>query len=129
VETGNGAIVRLVYEALSREDMPSALALMTDDVEFVNPPDAVEPAERRGHDGFSAAIDNMRATFPVFRYSVESLEERGPRILVSATFRAQSEAQGTEISALRHHVWTMRDRKVARFEWFNSREEALAAAG
>jgi ketosteroid isomerase-like protein len=65
----------------------------------------------------------------VFEYVVETLEERGERVVATATFQTHSEAQGTAISALRHHVWTLRDGKVERFEWFNSRAEALAAAG
>jgi len=127
MEGRHSAVVRQVYDALSRADMDAAVEWMTADVEFVNPHDAVEPGTRRGHDGFRAAIANMRATFPVFAYSVATLEERGDRVIASATFRARSEAQETDISALRHHVWTMRDGKVVRFEWFNSREEALAA--
>jgi ketosteroid isomerase-like protein len=27
------------------------------------------------------------------------------------------------------HVWTLRDGKVVRFEWFNDRDEAERAAG
>jgi len=57
----------------------------------------------------------------------QTFEEAGARVLVQANLRAAGRAGRTEVREQRHHVWTVRAGRIARFEWFNSREEALAA--
>jgi len=129
METGNVEVVRTVYEALNRNDLPGAIALMTEDVEYVNPPYAVEPGTRHGHDGMMTALENLRAPFSEFAYAVRDLEDCGDRVLASVVFQVRSRAQAVDIAQDRHHVWTLRDGKIARFQWFSSRDEARAATG
>ena len=122
-------VVRQAYEALNARDIEGLLALLHEDVEWVNAPDAVEPGTRRGHDGFRTAVENVWATFGDLTYALGAIEEVGPRVLVQANLRAAGRAGRTEVREQRHHVWTVRADRIARFEWFNSRAEALAAAG
>jgi len=96
-------------------------------VEWVNPPYAIEPGTRAGHEGFAGAVANTRATFPALEYAVEGMRTIGHDVVVTARFRGNSEASG-ELSLRRFHVWTLRDGKVSRFCWFSTEAEALAAA-
>ena len=122
-------IVGKAYEALNARDMDGLLALLDEDVEWVNAPYAVEPGTRRGHDGFRTAVGNLWATFGDITFALGSVEEAGPRVLVQARAHATGLSGGSEVHGQRHHVWTLDAEKVVRFEWFNSRAEALAAAG
>ena len=122
---GGSEIVAKAYEALNARDMDALLALLDEDVEWVNAPDAVDPGIRRGHDGFRTAVENAWAAFGNFEYDLASVEAAGPRVLVQATLSASS--GGMELTEQTHHVWTVRADRIVRFEWFNSRAEAVAA--
>jgi len=122
-------VVGKAYEALNARDVDGLLALLHEDVEWVNAPDAVEPGIRRGHDGFRTAVESVWTTFGDFTYALGTVEEAGARVLVQANLRAAGRAGRTEVREQRHHVWTVRAGRIARFEWFNSRAEALAAVG
>jgi ketosteroid isomerase-like protein len=116
-----------IYAAINRGDLDSAVVLMTDDVEYVNPAYAVEPGTRTGRDEFAAAIANLRRTFPSLEYSIDSLEQHGDNVVVTATLHSFGE--GDELRWPWHHVWTLRDGKVCRLRWFSDGGEARASLG
>jgi ketosteroid isomerase-like protein len=123
----NVEVVHRIYEALSRNDLAAAFPLMTADVEFANPPYAVEPGTHTGHEAFAGAFENLWQTFPTFEYSVDSVEEHGQQVLIWATFRGHRR-EGDETTWPRFHAWTFRDGKVCRFRWFNEDRELREAA-
>jgi ketosteroid isomerase-like protein len=55
LEEANVEIVRAIYAAWNREQFPGPLELLDPDIEYVNPPDAVEPGTRRGLEEFERA--------------------------------------------------------------------------
>jgi ketosteroid isomerase-like protein len=44
----NVQVVRRFYDAWARDEFPGPLELMDDEIEYVNPPGAVESGTRRG---------------------------------------------------------------------------------
>jgi ketosteroid isomerase-like protein len=59
----------------------------------------------------------------------ERLIDAGDRVVVIATMRGQGSASGVEVENRHGSVWTIRDGKAVRFQWFNEPDEALEAVG
>ena len=54
----NVEIVRRVYEAWARNELPGPVRLFDAQIEYVNPPDAVEPGTRHGLVAFTRAVQD-----------------------------------------------------------------------
>jgi ketosteroid isomerase-like protein len=119
--------IRQVYAAINARDVPSAFHLMTPDVEWVNPPYAIETGTRVGCDDFARAVANVRANFPEFQYTIVAMNPYDDDIVVKAKFRRNARARN-DPSIDRYHVWTLRGGRICRFRWFSTAEEAVEAA-
>ena len=122
-------VVRRIHQAVERGESPRALGVFDDDVEYVNPPDAVEPGVLRGVDAFERAFATIDETFGGVRIEVEQLVDAGDRVLVLARLSGRGRASGVGIDIPQGYVWTLSNGRVVRFQWFNDRELARAAAG
>ena len=101
----------------------------TDDFEFVNPGYAVEPGTRHGHEGWSEAIDSLDAAFHDYAHELGEATDLGDRVLFLTTFVAKTSADSVAFRQSEPHLWSLRDGKVTRLQWFHDRAEALEAAG
>jgi ketosteroid isomerase-like protein len=102
---------------------------LADEIEWVNPPDAVETGTRRGREAFHKA---MRSTGEAFdQTSVEPQEwvDAGDQVVLLCTWVVRGRASGLERRQPQGHVWTLRDGKAVRFAWFNDHALALREAG
>lgn len=110
----------------SRRLPPEAL---TDDVEWVNPPDSVETGTRRGTGGFNDAIASVYEGWEDSRFVPERVSASGDDVVALGELRARSHAVGLEVRREHGQIWTFRDGRVARMRWFNTHRETLEAAG
>jgi ketosteroid isomerase-like protein len=117
------------FDALARGDFESFLVLLDQDVEWVNPPYAVEPGTRRGIDEFRVALDRLRASFGDIRPAVLELIDAGDGVVVVGRWRGEGAGSGLPMEATFSSVVTVQDGKVIRYEWFRERAEALEAVG
>jgi ketosteroid isomerase-like protein len=126
-ETARMAIVRRLYEVFdaARFDEEPFDA----DVEYVNPPDAIEPGTRRGVDEMREALESVREGFGEAKVEVERMEEAGERVAVSLSMGVRGPASGIEGAVPQSHLWTFRDEKVVRFEWSFDSDWAFEALG
>jgi uncharacterized protein len=124
----NVEVVRRILEQWE-EGSPISSGLLDPEVEWVNPPDAVEPGTRRGIDAFGKAAQAVTDTIDGVRLEVDEILDAGERVALLATLYGRGRGSGVEVEFRLSHVWTIRDGKVVRFEWFNSATEALEAAG
>ena len=115
---------------------PELRGLLDPEVEWVNPPDAIEGGVRTGYDGWMTAIENMRTGLgPNASYDVDSAVERGDRVLVRGLMHTGGTASGAEAGMRTYSLWTVADGRVTRFEWFfdgdaaQARFEELAGPG
>jgi ketosteroid isomerase-like protein len=127
-ESDNVRLVRRMYEAWESQKPEATVALMDPDFEFVNPDHAVDPGTRRGHDGFRAVLQNLDASFSEQRHVLEGLVDLGDRVLAHTTFQARGRDSGAQIAVAEQHLWTLRDGKALRLEWFHDRAKAERAA-
>jgi ketosteroid isomerase-like protein len=104
--------------------------LLTDDAEWVNPEDAVEPGTRRGAEEFNKAVARVFQTWDDVHFEPERLIDEGEDVAVAlGTMHGRLHESGMEVTSPHGQVWTFRGGRVARFQWFNAHHQALEAAG
>jgi ketosteroid isomerase-like protein len=123
MQQGNLETVRAIYDAW--REGTSARAFIDPDVEYVNPPDAVEPGTRRGYAAFGA----IRDAYDDVRIEPREFIEAGSDVVVIATVHATGRGSGVPIEWQHGYIWTIEAGRAVRFRWFNDPGEALAAAG
>ena len=119
----NVEVIRSIYEAWA--DGRSAAPLIDRDLEYVNPPYAIEPGTRIGRHHFRSVLE----VFPDVQFEVERYVDAGDDVVVIAKQLMQGSSSGAEIETRMGYVWTVTEGKATRFRWFNDAAEALAAAG
>jgi ketosteroid isomerase-like protein len=122
-------VVRRIYEAWNRREDPIALGLLAGDVEYVSPPDAMEPGTRSGHEGWRRAMSMIFDSYDDVRFDVQRILEAGGRVVVLAVMRIRGRESGVEMETRQGYVWTVRDGRATRLEWYTDYGQALAAAG
>jgi ketosteroid isomerase-like protein len=118
----NVELVRRIYELWSRNER--ARDLISPELEYINPPYAVESGTRRGR----KALGMIREVYPDFRVEPERFIDAGENVVVIGTARGTT-ASGIEAQWRQGYVWTVRGGKAVAFRWFNQPEEALEAVG
>jgi thioredoxin reductase (NADPH) len=129
VSSVNIELVRRFYDAWNGANpAPRCLALLSEDFEWVNPSYAIDTGIRRGHDGWRTVTANLDSTFAYYRHEPLEMLANGDRVLCLAKFHARGHS-GAALDKDEPHVFTLREGKIARLEWFNQADEAYAAAG
>jgi ketosteroid isomerase-like protein len=108
-------------QALGREQL-------ADDVEWVNPEDAVETGTRRGADAFLQAVASVFEGWEESGFEIERVIESGDDVIALGQLRTLSRS-GLEVTDPHGEIWTFKDGKVVRMEWFRTHADTLAAAG
>ena len=116
------ALVRSIYRLWGEKG--SARHLIAPDLEYVNPPYAVESGTRRSR----SMLAKVREVYPDFRLEPERFVDAGEDVVVIGTARGTA-ARGVEAQWRQGYVWTVRDGRAIRFRWFNDPKEALEAVG
>jgi ketosteroid isomerase-like protein len=126
----NVEVVRRIYEQeMFGQDPGRLLDLATPDIEYVNPPYAIEPGVRRGRDEVARAVKAAHEFFESPRYELNDLFDCGDTVVAALTFYARAGGTENEIVQREAHSWTLRDGRIARFEWGRDLGTALEAAG
>jgi ketosteroid isomerase-like protein len=102
----------------------SASDYMDAEIEYVNPPDAVETGTVRGPDSFDLIRD---AYDDVEIHPQRFVDAGGDDVVVVATARAVSRGARIPVEREQGYVWTVREGKAICFRWFNDPREAFAA--
>ena len=124
----NVRLLLRVYGVWHSGDLPRILEFLDPEFEWVNPDYAVDPGIRRGHDGFALVMRNLEATFAHQDHVLGEYEELGEgRVLWHTIFHARGHS-GAAIDVPEQHLWTLRDGKILRLQWFHDAEEARRAA-
>jgi ketosteroid isomerase-like protein len=118
----NVDLVHTIYELGARNESPGRPS--SADLEYVNPPYAVESGVRHGRD----ALARVRDVYPEFRVRAERFIDAAEDVVVPGEITGTS-VSGVEVKTRQTYVWTVRDGRAVRFRWFTDLEEALAAVG
>jgi ketosteroid isomerase-like protein len=126
----NVDLVQRTIEAFNSGDWDASLEYMDEDIEW-RAADAIPDQDSYfGRDGVRAFWTAWTDNFESFRLEVEELIDAGQDVVVLARIRGQGIASGVEVrSNSIAQVARVRDRKILRWEIYDSAHEALEAAG
>ena len=127
----NVELVRRIYEDGSFDRDPERVVheFAAADIEYINPPEAVESGVRRGRTEVAAALRNSSELFESARHELRELFDGGDAVVAAVSFRTRGRGSGVELVQEEAHTWTFRDGRIVRFEWGRDLGAALAAAG
>jgi ketosteroid isomerase-like protein len=101
--------------------------LLDEAVEWVNPPEAVEPGTRQGREGFNKAIANVFGAWDNVRFDTERVIDNGDDVVVLGRLHGHIHGPGMEVDSPHGQIWSFRDGRVTRMRWVNAHAEALEA--
>ena len=120
------------YAAFGRGDIAAILAVLTDDVEWINPgpPDVIPGAgTHRGKEAVGAFFGTLAESTDFQVFEPREFIAQGDKVV--ALIYSESTARSTGRHVVDHaaHLWTFRDGKVAGFQVFQDTAALVAAYG
>jgi ketosteroid isomerase-like protein len=122
----NVALARSAFRAFEQRDMKAIEALCTPDVELDWSRRLLDPTTTRGYDGVREFFAEVNDIFDEIVFEEEEILEFGDEVLVVSTGRFRGRTSGVDVTAQGAIVWTIRDGKLARFRFYQTKEDALA---
>lgn len=108
--------VEVILDRWSRDDnLPDGL--LDPEIEWVNPPDAVESGTRSGRAGWKLAEGNFRDGFSSVRFEIEQIASAGEDVATAVRCHSVARGSGLEVEQVLGFLWTVRDGRLVRFEW------------
>jgi ketosteroid isomerase-like protein len=126
----NVEVVRRIYEQrMIDADQERLRDLFTPDVEYVNPPEAIEPGTRYGPAAVGRAFRSSADFFDSSWSELRELFDCGSAMVAAVSFRTRGRGSESEVVQEEAHTWTVRDGNIVRFEWGRDLAKALKAGG
>jgi ketosteroid isomerase-like protein len=127
----NVEIVRRIYDQglIDRDPDKWLLDLATPDIEYVNPPYAVEPGVRRGPVEVVRAMRAFAEVWENSRHELHELFDCGDSVVATVSWYTRSRGSESELVQEEAHTWGFRKGRITRFEWGKDLGTALEAAG
>jgi ketosteroid isomerase-like protein len=127
----NVEVVRRIYDEglIDRDPEKWLLELATPDIEYVNPPYAVEPGVRRGPVEVVRAMRAFAEVWENSRHELHDLFDCGDSVVATVSWYTRSRGSESELVQDETHTWGLREGRITRFEWGKDLGTALKAAG
>lgn len=119
-------IVRRAFERYAATGEP-AWENLHEEIE-VHDHDIMDGSQYRGHAGFARWFEDWGAAWSEFSMEPEEFLDAGERVVMVFRMKATGRASGVPVERQDAMVWEIRDEKVTRLDYYNSREQALEAA-
>ena len=125
----NVQVVKSMYDAFGRGDLPGLLSSVTDDVdwEFIGPKQIPFAGNRLGKDGVAKFFAVLGETAEAKEFAVDQMVADGDIVVVLGHERFMVKATGREWTAHWAHVHVLRDHKLHRFREHSDSAAILAA--
>jgi len=119
------------YAATNERDFPRAMSHYAEDVELIVHPDAsLERGTFRGREAVGGWFGNWFRSFePGFRFDVTEARDLGGVVLLVASHHARGRTSGAEVHGQVAYLYTVREGRIVRAEFYPDRATALKAAG
>ena len=126
----NVELVRHLYESgLFDRDPEELLQLATPDIEYVNAPYAVERVCGAASSPSRTAMRRFAEVWDTSRHELQELYDCGDVVVAAVNWHIRGRGSERELVNKEAHTWTLREGRIARFEWGQDLGAALAAAG
>ena len=120
-------VVRAVVDSFNRGDFAAALALCTEDVEFDWSRRLLDGEVFHGHEGLRRFMEGALEIFDEIHIPSEDMTDLGDGlVLLAGSARFRGHASGLSVEAYAANLWNVRDGRVCRFRFYQTREDALA---
>jgi uncharacterized protein len=125
----NVELVRRCFDLFGRGEMEAVLQYVDPAIETIEGPEIPGSASYRGHAGLAEAYRHWAGQWNDFRVDLEELIDAGSDVVAITRHHGTGRASGVTVAALVAYIFTVRDGKLARMRIFNTRSEAVQAAG
>jgi ketosteroid isomerase-like protein len=102
---------------------------MTEDVEWVTPPEDPDPGTYRGYEGLEKFWSQWRAAVGQLHFEVEEMFESGNHVVVIARRKGRGEHSGLEVSDQVIQIFSFEGDKCFRVQEHYDRAVAMRAIG
>ena len=128
----NVEIVRRLFDAGIRRESAAAFTLydpaLVWDVSRLEGADFGEGVYH-GHEGIRRWFREWLAAWESVRNDLEEVIDAGDHVVSVTTQRSRGKVSGIDVELKQYAVWTIRNGKILRAVWFQTRDEALEAVG
>ena len=126
----NVEVVKRLYDAFNRDDFDAGLALCDSEV-VIDRSNSIGPDAQiyRGHPGLEEFWNQWKRAWADTRWEIDECTDNGDNVVVVGRLYARGAASGASVEANVSQVVVVRDGKVVSSRLFQSRSEALEAAG
>ena len=118
----NVSLVKHVYEAFSRGDIPTVLGAMSPDIKWYQAENNPYRPSGEAWVGPDAVLNNLfmrlGAEWDGFTVHTKSFHDAGDCITVEARYSGTYKATGKSMDAQVCHVWDVKDGKLTRFQQY-----------
>lgn len=125
----NVELVNRLNNAFASGERDELLALLHPEVVISEWPDAPDTKTLSGHAGVLEVVRSWDETWAWVRNDTDEFVEVGDCVLTCGHIRGKGKGSEVEVEIDAFNVYEVRDGKIARMEFFNSKEPALRAAG
>jgi ketosteroid isomerase-like protein len=125
----NVELVRRCFDLFGGGEIEAVLQHVDPAVETIEPPEIPGSATYRGHSGLAVAYRHWATQWDDFRVELEELIDAGSDVVAVTRHHGTGRASGATVGAQVAYVFTVHAGKLARMQIFNTRAEALEAAG
>jgi uncharacterized protein len=129
-DSPNVALVRSLFAAWERQDMEAVFALYDPAIVWDN---STLPGPNagvyRGREGVRQFLREWLEAFETHEIHAEDFIDAGDAVVVRVRVTGRGKASGAEVEMPRWNVYRIRDGLVIRIEIFETKAEALEAAG
>ncbi|MEA2199477.1 MAG: hypothetical protein QOI89_73 [Solirubrobacteraceae bacterium] len=91
--------------------------------------DILDAGEYRGHAGVMRWVEDWGAGLPVVSFDLQELIDAGDVVVAVILLKARGRDSSVDVERQDAIVYQFRHGKVARFDYYNSRQQALEAVG
>jgi ketosteroid isomerase-like protein len=91
--------------------------------------DIMDAGEYRGHEGFGRWLEDWAAAWSEYTMEPEDFVDAGERVVVFIVQKTTGHGSGIALERHDAMVFEVRDTKIVRLDYYNSREQALKAVG
>ena len=99
--------------------------LCTPDVEFDWSRRLLDPTVIRGYEGIRRFFEEVDGIFDEIVFEEEEILDFGDEVLVVNTGRFRGRTSGVDVTARGAIVWTIREAKLVRFRFYQTKGDAL----
>jgi ketosteroid isomerase-like protein len=91
--------------------------------------DIPDSADYRGYAGLARWREDWDAAWDDWRWEPEEFIDAGDRVVAVLRVHAKGRGSGVDVERVDGAVWTLRDDKAVRLDYYGSKDEALKAVG